>query len=275
MRVLTLAAMLVIAGAGMSGQEVTPTLIRVDGIGAVAGGLLGGVGMGGVVRGQPYSLVAKTATVRLLADGTTITNVQEEHRMRDSEGRQRTEIGRVVDGKVRIDMVMLVDPVAKTTTNLFERNKEARVNHFPEPKSPTPEMEARMAEMRAKAAAARAKAAQDGAASGGDAPKRQNANVEKLTPKNIAGLYAEGQRTVMVIPAGRVGNDREMKVVTEYWRSPDLGIELESMRDDPQSGKSTMEVTQLDRAEPDAALFKVPEGYKVIDQKQQGSGLLQ
>ena len=89
MRVLALAAVLVLAGPGMLGQVV---------------GSNGGVGVLGVgvnrysiearlmaraVKGQPYSLVEKTTRVQTLADGTTITRVTEEHRMRDSEGRTR------------------------------------------------------------------------------------------------------------------------------------------------------------------------------------------
>ena len=244
----------------------------------MVGGYMGSSGIvgftrgfvGGEVKGQPYSLVEKTATVRVLADGTTITNVREEHRMRDSEGRQRTELSQIKDGVSHIEMVTIFDPVARTTTMLMEQVKQARVTHMPESKPPTPEQEARFAEMRQKAAAARA--AQDQAIGTTPQPKRQSASstVEKLDPRNIAGLYAEGRRIVNVIPAGQQGNDREMRVVTEQWKSPDLGIELARTRDDPRMGKMTMEVTELQRVEPDPALFQIPAGYKVIEPKRLG-----
>jgi hypothetical protein len=99
-----------------------------------------------------------------------------------------------------------------------------------------------------------------------EASKRQDSSVERLPPRNIAGVYAEGMKFINVIAAGKIGNDREIKTVSENWRSPELGIELEDTRDDPQTGKMTMEVTEWERAEPDAGLFRVPEGYKVIEQ---------
>jgi hypothetical protein len=37
-------------------------------------------------------------------------------------------------------------------------------------------------------------------------------------------------------------------------------------RDDPRSGQQTVTVTQVDRSEPDQAMFQVPAGYKVVDE---------
>jgi hypothetical protein len=76
--------------------------------GVVGGGLLRGV------KGQPYSLVEKTTRVRMLADGTTMTTHLEQHRMRDSEGRMRTEMGTIKDGQFTVQNVSLMDPVTNT-----------------------------------------------------------------------------------------------------------------------------------------------------------------
>jgi len=51
------------------------------------------------VRGLPYSDVEKTTMLKTLADGTTVTNVREEKRWRDGEGRERTESGAIKDGE--------------------------------------------------------------------------------------------------------------------------------------------------------------------------------
>ena len=225
---------------------------------------------GSGMKGQPYSLVEKTTTLRVLGDGTTINNVREERRMRDSEGRQRIETARVIDGTPHAD-IRIYDPVTRTTTTLVEQIKEARVSHIPELKPETPEQEARIAEIRQKAAATRAtQVAQNQATGVTPEPKRQISRREKLEPRNIAGLYAEGWRMVMVIPVGQQGNDREIRVVMENWRSPDLGIELARTTDDPRMGKSTMEVTEVQRVDPDPALFQIPAGYKVIEPKRMG-----
>jgi hypothetical protein len=42
-----------------------------------------------------------------------------------------------------------------------------------------------------------------------------------------------------------------------------MNILLLSAREDPRTGTRTTEVTDLDRGEPDASVFQVPEGYTV------------
>ena len=93
---------------------------------------------------------------------------------------------------------------------------------------------------------------------------------EQLGGKTIAGVYAEGIRITRTIPEGAEGNDRPMIRVDETWRSPELKITLLSINSDPRTGTRTTEVTELDRAEPDPAVFQVPEGYTVKDQTMPG-----
>jgi hypothetical protein len=223
------------------------------------GGVVGGFAFGGV-KGQPYSLVEQTTQIRTLSDGTTMTTHREQHRMRDSEGRTRTEMGTIKDGQFVVQNVMLMDPVARTMVTMLVRGKTALVTHFPEPKPmspPTPEQEARMAEIRAKAEAYR-KEHPAGLASG----------YEELQPEMIAGVYATGRQHTLIIPAGREGNDRDIHVVSDTWTSPDLKIQMRNTTDDPRMGKTTMEVTELERNEPDPALFQIPADYKVTDHTQ-------
>jgi hypothetical protein len=87
---------------------------------------------------------------------------------------------------------------------------------------------------------------------------------EQSGGKTLAGVYAEGIRVTRTIPEG--GNDRPMITVVETWYSPELKITLFSVNSDPRTGTRTNEVTELDRAEPDPAVFQVPEGYTVKDQ---------
>jgi hypothetical protein len=87
-----------------------------------------------------------------------------------------------------------------------------------------------------------------------------------LGGKTIDGIYAEGTRITTVYPAGTQGNDRDITVVTERWMSPDLGLEVFLKTSDPRSGESTTEVQNLNRAEPDPALFQVPAEYKIQSQ---------
>jgi hypothetical protein len=87
----------------------------------------------------------------------------------------------------------------------------------------------------------------------------------------VSGIFAEGTRTTRVIPIGMEGNDREIRVVTEQWVSPDLKIVVARSLDDPRYGQSTMEVSELQRGDPEAALFQVPADYKMVVQPPVGA----
>jgi hypothetical protein len=99
-----------------------------------------------------------------------------------------------------------------------------------------------------------------------DRPKIQR---ERLDPKNISGVYCEGNRTTTTYPIGWFGNDRPIVAVQETWTSRELRITMMTMNDDPRTGTRITEVTDLDRSEPDPALFQVPQGYKIHEQNPQ------
>ena len=90
---------------------------------------------------------------------------------------------------------------------------------------------------------------------------------DDLGTQSINGLSAQGTRYTRTIPAGQVGNDKPIIVVSERWYSPDLQIVVKSTRTDPRLGQTTYTVTNIQRAEPTATLFAVPAGYTVQDAK--------
>jgi hypothetical protein len=207
------------------------------------------------LKGQPYSLVEKTTSVRTLADGTTMRSTHQERKMRDAEGRTRVDIMHEFKNEVTIVTSMIGDPVARTRTTLNVRQKMAYTFHLPELKPAPPVDEKKLAELRA-------------AAKSRPTP---NFQMEKLGQKNVSGIFAEGTRTTRLIPMGMEGNDREIRVVTEQWVSPDLKIVVARSVDDPRYGQITMEVSELQRGDPDAALFQVPADYKMVAQPSLGA----
>jgi hypothetical protein len=68
-----------------------------------------------------------------------------------------------------------------------------------------------------------------------------------------------------VIPADD-GRGPDVVEVEETWVSPDLGIVVldKNRSTDPRSDQTIMEIRELERIEPDTALFKVPTGYKIV-----------
>ena len=77
------------------------------------------------------------------------------------------------------------------------------------------------------------------------------------------GLQAEGIRVTRTIPAGAIGNDKPIEVVTERWYSPDLQIAVMTVHTDPMMGTMTTKLVNVTRGDPDASLFQVPSDYKV------------
>jgi hypothetical protein len=224
-------------------------------------------GSGYGVEGEPYAALFKTTTVQTLADGTTVTRfVREQRFVRDAQGRTRDETIMSVVGVKRTLNVNIMDPIARGAIMLTPSEKEARVMRFAEPKPLTEEEKAQQAEARAKRLAARAARVASGVETARvERPRVEGPQPEALPERTIDGLVAEGERTVRVIAVGEIGNDRELRVVTETWVSQELRIILEQTVDDPVYGKSTMVASELERSAPDPVMFQVPEGYKVID----------
>jgi hypothetical protein len=84
----------------------------------------------------------------------------------------------------------------------------------------------------------------------------------------MEGVLANGSRITRTIPAGQIGNERAITIVTEIWTSPELKTIIYSKRTDPRMGEQTFRLTNITRTEPSPTLFAVPAGFKVIEGSQ-------
>src|SRR5207302_8952200 len=96
------------------------------------------------------------------------------------------------------------------------------------------------------------------------APVKPETTKENIGSDSIEGLPARGLRVSQTYPPGALGNDRPLTIVTEYWYSEDLKINLLTKRTDPRYGVQTVRVTELARQEPEVGLFAVPDEYKLF-----------
>ena len=71
----------------------------------------------------------------------------------------------------------------------------------------------------------------------------------------------------MTLPAGSVGNVLPIEIVNERWYSPQLKVVLLTRQSDPRFGETTYRLTNIDRSEPPADLFRVPDGFKTEELK--------
>jgi TonB family protein len=101
-------------------------------------------------------------------------------------------------------------------------------------------------------------------APGGLAPEgeqRVKPVTESLGKQSIEGVEAEGTRTTVTFPAGAIGNERPINIVSERWYSPELQTVVMTRHSDPRFGETTYRLTNFFRSEPARTLFDVPSDY--------------
>lgn len=193
-----------------------------------------------LVKDQPFSAETVIEDTRRLYDGSTVTKRTSGAVYRDSAGRTRREqplemvggfsvVG--TDNKPQM-LVFINDFAARSQFFLDVNNKVARRQPLganpPEP--PTP----------------------------------HDAKTESLGTKVIEGVSCEGTRVSFEIPAGHLGNDKPIQVVTENWFSPDLQMLVLSRHVDPLAGEHLFKLVNIKRAEPAADLFTVPNSFRIV-----------
>jgi len=83
------------------------------------------------------------------------------------------------------------------------------------------------------------------------------------------GVGVTGQEYLSVIPAGsKLGNREPVQVTYQVWRSEELRLPLMLKMQDAVNGETSIRFKLLQKGiDPDAKLFAVPEGYRVVDAK--------
>jgi hypothetical protein len=97
-------------------------------------------------------------------------------------------------------------------------------------------------------------------------PSRPERKSESLGEQVIGEVVAQGSRITTTYPIGYEGNDRPIVVSNETWVSRDLKLEIMRKFIDPHIGMNLREMTNIRRAEPDAALFQVPSDFAIVDE---------
>jgi len=102
----------------------------------------------------------------------------------------------------------------------------------------------------------------------GPLPGDQGSAIHQdLGKRFIAGVETEGTHDTLIYNPGIYGNDRQMTVENEFWWSPQIGLNLLSIKIDPRVGKQTFTVSDLVLGDPDPALFQLPDGFKMVDRR--------
>jgi hypothetical protein len=205
----------------------------------------------------PYTAEYTITRVQVLANGTTITRERKEVKALDSQGRRMTALTLTSESGDRAEVthVFVFDPVAHTQTQWTSPGTRATVTAMPVPESAHTGPAHTCSPM---------------------APDPDNVHVtgphststtENLGTAEILGVEARGRRTTRTIPAGAVGNEEPLETTKETWTAVAAGLNsllVRDVTDDPRTGKSTRELTQLTQGDPDPSTFQPPEGYEIV-----------
>lgn len=92
-----------------------------------------------------------------------------------------------------------------------------------------------------------------------------------LGTRDFDGVRADGSQTTWTIPAGRIGNEKPIEIISERWYSPELMLVVYSRHADPRTGERIYRLEGLKREEPPAELFRIPPDYETRTAASPGS----
>lgn len=206
--------------------------------------------------GAPFTLTLETEWVKQLYDGGTTTFVNKRRIARDAAGRVYQERWALVpknDNRVQSikTIIQIMDPTAHTRYDCFLVDTGANTCELLNYTGSTSKIYKPMSPAT------------------GPLPGDQGSAIHQdLGKQFIAGVETQGTHDTLIYNPGVFGNDRQMTIENEFWWSPQLGLNLLSIKTDPRIGKQTFTVTDLVQGDPDPSLFELPAGFKVIDRRQ-------
>lgn len=228
-------------------------------------------GAGEVVTAAPYTATATTESTQVLADGNRIVNKTSSFVARDSQGRTRRETDLHRIGTMQVDSpktVFINDPTTHTQYIFTPGGEATKVVRNEGNWKEGPQI-IELRKMREQRLKDKTIVTVQGAHEGQQSKESsEQIKREDLGTQTIEGVSAQGKRETVTIPAGEIGNEKPIEIVTETWFSPELHTMVLRKHSDPRLGDSTYRLTDIKHNEPDASLFQPPPGAKVSIERQ-------
>jgi len=207
----------------------------------------------------PYMAEFKTLRVQTLANGTAITHETTEITAIDSKGRKmtaKTEIPAPAD-QIATTHFRVFDPVAHVTYDWSFPGREATVMAIPFP-----------AMIHGGC----------GVMVFGISYANEKTTVEDLGTMAILGVEARGSRSSTSVSSQTMGKQNKHKSQAstievrndELWQATDPGLAGLVVREaskDMSSIKTSMEMVNFSQSEPNAAIFRPPAGYEIVNRE--------
>jgi len=203
-----------------------------------------------VVTGAPYSALGTSQTVTMLPDGNRIVRQNTIRQWRDSDGRTRAEyslssIGGPTPLELHTTFTVIDDPAARERYMLQPDARVALTMPIVPCRAVAPSLEPDVTV---------------GPPRPAHLPMKVSPRV-KLGERKLDGETVAGSRIEATIPAGTIGNEQPIRMSAEQWYGKDLQVVVEATYQDPRTGETKYKLSDIDRAEPDAKLFRVPDDY--------------
>ncbi len=246
-------------------------------------------------KGAAYSADSTTETTQVLQDGNRIKNTNRSKFARDTEGRTRREstiqmLGPIGKTEEPVVSVFINDPVAKVHYTLDSRAKVAlksksggsvnfqfktqldqRVRQEIDQRVRQEiVMERKMVQgntqdviVEHKILGPEKHSATVNLSHTIEANAGGNVKREDLGRRMIEGLNAKGTKMTMTIPAGDVGNERPIEIVTETWFSEEINAMVLTKHNDPRMGETVTRLENIKLGAPPKSLFEPPVDYKI------------
>jgi hypothetical protein len=250
---------------------------------------------GMVVTGKPYTADAVTESTQMLADGNRITQRNEMRVYRDGEGRTRREqtlsgLGVWQPANEPTTTITIHDPVAGTSYILNPSTQTAHavrpfmlhsahatagevkiqvdgdnvaVVHGQAVHGETGAPQVGTFELPVPPPTAGSRAFPPMAAITAAPFAAGEVTTEDLGEQILQGVRARGSRETRTIPAGTIGNERPIEMVTERWYSDEIEADVLRRHVDPRFGETTYRLVNVVLGEPSPDLFVVPESYEL------------
>jgi len=190
------------------------------------------------IPNAPFSGVIAVDRSIVGQDGTLVNLKTTRAIHRDSHGRIYNEYRSLQPASISetpaITRILLYDPQTRTSTTLFPPQHAYRSSTTQRPPATTPPVFA------------------------SNRPPSEFTRDEDLGLKEMQGLWVHGLRHTQTIQGG---SGKDVVLTDECWYSEDLRINLLLKHNDPRTGSITLTVTQIARANPDSALFQIPDGF--------------
>jgi len=197
--------------------------------------------------GMPFTGRGHTVFTRTAEGGVSLTNYLEANVGRDSQGRvyrERHHFGLAnIDPQKTIYESYVLDPVAQTRTTCYYATHRCTITSY------RPQLSYAVLPA-------------------GSYDKGQRLLTrDDLGSQTMEGLHVIGTLENTTYAPGVIGNDQTITSSREFWYSPDLKTNLAVTRKDPREGTTVVHLTIYSRSEPDPAIFAIPPGFTVQDDR--------